>query len=166
MLNVNFSIRAFTWRVLLHVKNLLRSTLQTRNVVSRSGISVKSYSISRSFRRIWPTLYKLLGNLYRLLRLITTPRTFPITQILQHYTQDGSCSSLNGRAQLQGRVCGRQRQRGCYNYDNTIKGKAANANDKIVLLRKQNESKAEEAIHKALKATIASLETAIKSTYG
>lgn len=49
---------------------------------------------------------------------------------------------------------------------NTIKGKAANANDKTVLLRKQNESKAEEAIHKTLKATIASLETAIKSTYG
>ena len=53
LLKVNFNyFRAFAWRVLFH-----GLTLQTRYVIKRSGISVKSYGVARWIRRIWATRY-------------------------------------------------------------------------------------------------------------
>ena len=62
LLNVNFNyFRALTWRVLFHGKNQLGLTLQTWYVIKRSGISVKSYGVTRWVRRIWKIKRKVLG---------------------------------------------------------------------------------------------------------
>ena len=54
-------LRIFS-RVNTAILLILGLTLQTRHVIKRSGISVKSYGVARWVRRIWTTLYFIFSG--------------------------------------------------------------------------------------------------------
>ena len=64
---------------------ILGLTLQTRYIIKRSGISVKSYGVARWARRIWTTLYLKTNIAHKLISFtgpITITRKKSIAQLL------------------------------------------------------------------------------------